>query len=269
MATAAPAASPALPAGPADTLRAGGTAVWWWPIPGRAHPADTALLPASERERAERFGSRARVAEYVTSRAAVRRTLAGLVGVEPPAVELGRLRCPCCGDPGHGPPTILSPSVPWWIGISHTAGLGLLAVSGAPVGVDVERMRSIPAEDLSSAVLTSSEREFVLSVPPGEGRVAAFLRVWTRKEATLKAVGTGISSDLTALETHPRRTGTAEVTAGVPGGDPRTWHVTDLPLPGPWSAATAVARREGGAGPVRLYAAAARSTAGPVRRGGA
>ncbi|MFE1872537.1 4'-phosphopantetheinyl transferase family protein [Streptomyces sp. NPDC059496] len=267
MTTAPPTAPPTAPAtaaplrtSPRSTLAARGTAVWWWPIPGTADPADLALLHPAERERMARFGSRTRVAEYVTSRAAVRRTLSLLLAVAPRSVELGRLRCPCCGDPEHGPPTLLHPVTPWWISISHTAGLGLLAVSGAPVGVDVERMRDVPAEDLSSVVFTASEREFLLAAPPGQERVTAFLRVWTRKEATLKAVGIGISSDLSSLETHPRFPGTTEVTAGLPGA-PRTWRVTDLSLAGPWSAATAVAQCDETSGPVHLYRA-------PTPRGG-
>lgn len=252
--TTAPTTAAPLRTSPRSTLADRGTAVWWWPIPGTADPADVALLHPAERERMEQFGSRVRAAQYVTSRAAVRRTLSLLLEVAPRSVELGRLHCPCCGDPEHGPPTLLSPVTPWWISISHTAGRGLLAVSGAPVGVDVERMRKVPAEDLSSVVLTASEREFVLSAPHGEDRVTAFLRVWTRKEATLKAVGIGISSDLSLLETHPELRGTAEVTAGLPGA-PRTWRVTDLPLAGPWSAATAVARCDEASGPVHLYSA--------------
>lgn len=149
----------------------------------------------------------------------------------------------CCG-----------PHTPLWIGIAHTEGCGLLAVSDAPVGV--ERVRTVRTDDLASVVLTRSEDGYLRTVPEGVARERAFLRMWTRKEAVLKAVGIGISTDLTAIETRPRSVGTARVVAGPPCA-PHTWSVSDLSLPGPWVAA--VARHDGRPGrPVELHRAGAR-----------
>jgi 4'-phosphopantetheinyl transferase len=238
-----------LSSGEAVAGTSGATAVWWWPIGAAAAPADVALLRPSDHDRLARIRTPARAAEFVISRARIRTVLSEVLDVPPDVVELGRRRCPCCADPDHGPPAVLRPHTPLWIGISHTEGCGLLAVSDAPVGVDVEHVRAVRTEVLASVALTRSEDGYLRTLPAGADRERAFLRVWTRKEAVLKAVGIGISTDLTAIETHPRSAGTAGVVAGLPGA-PQTWSDSDLTLPGPWVAA--VARHHGQPGPVEL-----------------
>ncbi|MBL3669486.1 4'-phosphopantetheinyl transferase superfamily protein [Streptomyces sp. M2CJ-2] len=216
----------------------GDAAAWWWPTSAAA-PADIALLDDHERERADRIRSAAKTAEFVSCRASVRRILSGLLDTPPDEIRLGTRPCPGCGDPRHGPPTVLRPSTPWWISISHTAGCGMLAVASVPVGVDVERMRDVRIEELADTALTPSEGAFLRLLPDRTARTAAFLRCWTRKEAVLKAVGVGISTDLGALESHPGSPGTAVMNAGVPG-TPAAWSVSDLPLPAPWVASVAL-----------------------------
>jgi 4'-phosphopantetheinyl transferase len=216
----------------------GRTAVWWWRIPGTADPRDVALLQPADHIRLSGIRSAARTAEFITSRARIRSVLGGLLEVRPQDVELGRRLCPCCADPEHGPPTVLRPATPLWIGISHTAGCGMLAVSDGPVGIDVERVRQVRTDDLAAAVLAPAEAAHLRSLPEGPARTGAFLRVWTRKEAVLKGVGIGIATDLTAVETHPQTEAPVTVSAGLPGA-PVPWSVSDLTLPGPWLAALA------------------------------
>lgn len=80
----------------------------------------------------------------------------------------------------------------------------MLAVSRTPVGVDVEALRDVHVTELAGVTLTAAEQQVVL-VMPEPRRTRAFLRCWTRKEAVLKAVGVGITTSLTALETSPGR----------------------------------------------------------------
>lgn len=69
----------------------------------------------------------------------------------------------------------------------------------------------------------------------------------------LKAVGVGITTDLTAVETRPESSGPAVVAAGVPG-TPESWAVTDLAVPSTWAAAISVpAEGDGGHLEVRLH----------------
>ena len=67
--------------------------------------------------------------------------------------------------------------------VSHTAGLVVLALADAAVGVDVERVRPVGA-DMIAYVATPDERAGI-TVP------ADFFGVWTAKESLVKAIGTG------------------------------------------------------------------------------
>ncbi|MFI6641237.1 4'-phosphopantetheinyl transferase family protein [Streptomyces sp. NPDC050504] len=214
--------------------------VWWWDIPtGTYDPADLPLLDGAERERLQRLRTPESKAIYVTCRAAVRRILSGALQVAPEELEFGRLPCPGCASPEHGPPTVLRPATDLRISITHTTGLGMLAVAPVPVGVDAEGAKNLDVEELARPTLTPEERQYVLSRPPGEERTRAFLRCWTRKEAVLKAVGIGITVELNTLETGPASEGPVTVAAGVEGG-PAEWAVRQIPAPEGWSAALAL-----------------------------
>ncbi|MFJ8309467.1 MULTISPECIES: 4'-phosphopantetheinyl transferase family protein [unclassified Streptomyces] len=227
---------------------------WWWRTgDGPIDPADLALLSKEERDRTARFVHMGAAVGYVAGRAASRRILSELLDVPPAEIGLGRRPCPGCGDPLHGPPAVLHPASPLWISISHTDGCGMLAVARVPVGVDVEVVREFPIDELAPTALTESERRVVLGTAEGDPRTRAFLRCWTRKEAVLKAVGVGITTDLSAVETRPELSGPAVVAAGVPG-TPASWTVTDLAVPGTWAAAISVpADTDGGHPEVRLH----------------
>jgi len=115
----------------------------------------------------------------------------------------------------------------------------MLAVAPFPVGVDAEAVRDIPVADLSANVLTPREHRAVVAEPAGPARTRAFLRCWTRKEAVLKAVGIGIVTDLTGLETRSWAAGPAEVTSNALS-TPTSWWVADAPVPEGWAAAVAL-----------------------------
>ncbi|MFF5405762.1 4'-phosphopantetheinyl transferase family protein [Streptomyces misionensis] len=221
------------------------TQVWWWGLPERVDPADAALLGPAEEARLRRFGSERAAASFARSRAAARRALGTLLGVPAAEVVLGRAECPGCGDPGHGPPRLVHPAAPLAISLSRTAGRGLLAVrAGARVGVDVEAVRAVRGEALARTALTPDERAAVLRVPPGPGRDRMLLRAWTRKEAVVKAVGTGLTGAPNRLETQVARPGPV-VVAHRHGAADTVWSVADLDLGEGYVAAVAT---EGTAG---------------------
>ena len=80
--------------------------------------------------------------------------------------------------------------------VSHSGDLILLALSPErAVGVDVERRREVPrVQAMTERWLTAAERADVASLRArGASDSDAFLRVWSLKEARLKALGVGIS----------------------------------------------------------------------------
>jgi 4'-phosphopantetheinyl transferase len=88
---------------------------------------------------------------------------------------------------------------PLHFNVSHSGELVLLALSREhEVGVDVEEVRRDQDwEAIAPRVLSCDEyREWIRLDP--EERLEAFFRAWTRREAGLKAVGLGFSSEASA-----------------------------------------------------------------------
>jgi 4'-phosphopantetheinyl transferase len=89
-----------------------------------------------------------------------------------------------------GKPFVDSPAVHF--NMSHTSGFALYAISGRPIGVDIETVD--PKRDcdgLMRRFFTPVEQEQYFRLEQ-EHRPAAFLRGWTCKEALLKAIGSGV-----------------------------------------------------------------------------
>lgn len=118
--------------------------------------------------------------------------------------------------------------------VSRSGGLGLLAVvPGVEVGVDVERVRPFPElERVASRFFSPGEVGRLRRLPPSL-RVDAFYRVWTRKEAFLKARGEGLTRPLASFEVSVEP-GRAPRILRIDGPDePDRWILLHLaPAPG-------------------------------------
>jgi 4'-phosphopantetheinyl transferase len=124
--------------------------------------------------------------------------------------------------------------------VSHSDGLALIAVScGVRLGVDVERVREdTDIGDLEPLCLAPCETA-LLAPLQGAARRRAFYQCWTRKEAYLKAIGTGLAVPLQAVGIVPSedRPGLARVDAAGAGAQ---WCVHDLVMPSGYCAAVAL-----------------------------
>ncbi|MBJ7452036.1 MAG: 4'-phosphopantetheinyl transferase superfamily protein, partial [Blastococcus sp.] len=185
---------------------ADGTCQLWWARTTDVRPEHDALLDEAELRRCSRLrtaGDRQRT----TAGVALARLLLG-VHAGRPAERLRIDRsCPRCGAP-HGKPCL--PEVPdLHFSVSHSGGWVAVAVRrGAPVGVDVEQVGAWTVDelhDLARVVLAPEERAVLSRTPPG-ARAAAFATYWTRKEAAVKATGTGLLAPLPELVVTPPAT---------------------------------------------------------------
>lgn len=108
------------------------------------------------------------------------------------------------------------------LSVSHTEGLAVVALAhGARIGVDAEAVRAI---DPAVYDLALSEAE--LAALPGDSSADdAFLRLWTAKEAAIKADGRGLSLDIRHVTPTPGGTTAVEGTV---------FRLHPLPLPPGW-----------------------------------
>ena len=187
---------------------------------------ETEVLSADERASANADapmtdGARAQV---VRSRALMRCVLARYCGKDVPPnglrFELGERGKPSLAgyvSPGSSDAGV-APPPPLRFSLSHTNKLLALAVTSAPrnasnprkassvrfpfdacheVGVDCEderRRTSGSADRLAERWLSADEHAFLASVEDDETRASRFMRLWTLKEAYVKALGTGIAA---------------------------------------------------------------------------
>jgi 4'-phosphopantetheinyl transferase len=168
------------------------------------------LLDDDEQARAARFRFERDRHRFVARRAFLRRVLGDYICIAPRMI---RYRISPNGRPE------LEPSRGVSFSISHSDGLATVAVaSDRLVGVDIERIRPIQETlELAHRLLSRREYEHLLSVTES-ARSDAFLRLWTRKEAYVKAVGVGLSMPFDGFDVLLGADGRAHVPPGPSGG---------------------------------------------------
>lgn len=168
--------------------------VWWLrvdDIDASCHARWYAMLDARERERARRFFFDHDRLEFVACHALLRSKLSTFAGGSPCDWKFSS---DTFGKPQVSPEQKL-PDLQF--NISHTRGLVAVAITWeAEVGIDVEVIKSFPdQQDIADRYFAASEVELLLKTPLLE-RPRAFARLWTLKEAYLKATGLGLNAQL-------------------------------------------------------------------------
>lgn len=147
----------------------------------RAHAA---LIP-SELDQAQRFHFKKDATHWRACRCALREILAGSLRIEPAEVRLQ------FGD--FGKPLLQTPLEDLHFNLSHCHDLALVVLCHVgSVGIDVESADRAPSLiGCESAFCHLSEIAQLPDAPPQ--RAEMLLNLWTKKEALLKAIGTGMS----------------------------------------------------------------------------
>ena len=159
--------------------------VWKVPLSNAASAEDWRTLSEYECRRADRLVCPVQRAQWVQAKAWWRRILGHYLGRPPESI---RVSVSAFGAPRVLP--FISQS------LSHTRSAAAIAVTEkSPIGIDIERIRNLPLASLIDAALTEAEARLVEKMPHDE-KSQRFLRLWTRKEAWVKALGLGLSVPL-------------------------------------------------------------------------
>lgn len=185
-------------------------------------PDGTGVLDETERARFEDLTHAPTARAYLALHTLARQVVGSIIGDPAHVVRFDRT-CPVCGGP-HGRPTVVGhPGL--HVSLTRTSALvGLAVTTLGAVGIDIEQVAAATFDGFDEVALHPGERE-PGGFPTGRGG-RANATAWVRKEAALKALGTGLRTDPATVRTPP----TGIPTVVVPGTDPLT--VTDLVLRG-------------------------------------
>ena len=189
---------------------------------------ESALDPA-ERDRSRLMHRDDARLRFTAGRWLVRRVLARRLGCTEAEVALA--------IGAHGRPMPTAAGIDF--NLSHAGSLVVLALSVARTGIDIEATkRANDWRAIARRFFSAVEVAAIEAYPEAEQRTA-FFRVWVRKEAFVKALGTGIATGLDRFDVsagpEPALTG-----ARIDGIDPAEWSIRDFDAGPGYTGAVAV-----------------------------
>lgn len=193
-------------------------------------------LSPHEQARADRYVNPEHGRRYAASHARLREILARRLGCHSAEVAYTRGQ--------HGKPELApelaqraraSLGVPLHFNLSHSGAYALVGLSDAELGVDIENVEHERRHDvlaIAHRFFTPEEAAWVEALAPAE-RLRGFARLWTCKEAFLKADGRGLGLPLRSctVALGPER---AELQCYSP---PQSWWVQELAVAPGYAAA--------------------------------
>jgi 4'-phosphopantetheinyl transferase len=210
------------------TLDAGAVHVWRATVDTRPAVLDVLArtLDAAEAARTERFRFERHRLRHTFRRGMLRLLLGRYLGADP-----ARLRF---NVNAFGKPSLAGmPSTRMTFNLSHSEDAVVIAITeGRDLGVDVEAIRTVSdAEAIARRHFAAAERDRLAGAAANE-RDRVFLRLWTRKEAYVKAEGRGLSIPLDSFDVSAANSRVRS--------DVAEWSLFDLSLPEGYVGAVAV-----------------------------
>ena len=199
------------------------------------------LLSADEIARAERFYFERDRSRYIIGRGILRTLLGKYLGTEASEIQFNY-------GP-HGKPTLepVSMGQTLQFNLAHSNDRAIFIFGwDRPVGIDIEHVRPLQDADRFAEQFYSARETALINSLPGDDKWNAFYKLWTCKEAFLKAQGSGLTVPLNQVEVFLDGEDTARLIAiggdTVQAADWKLWIFN--PLPG-YQAAIAIQGFEG------------------------
>jgi 4'-phosphopantetheinyl transferase len=192
-----------------------------WLLSSRADLLDLEILKCvlspADRGHVARFRFEKDQLRSIVARGGLRRILSCYCAVPPDALEFR--------TEAYGKPVLANSPVPLAFNVSHSGDCVLIGVtSGASCGVDIEHSgASALAREGIEDVLCPREIQWLRQNANG------FLRLWTTKEAIMKAIGLGLSVPFSAIDVTDILQGESSfMTSQLPGSEPQTLSVHEI-----------------------------------------
>jgi 4'-phosphopantetheinyl transferase len=187
-----------------------------------------AILDEGERVRAARFVFEQDRRAYTAAHALLRHALSERAGVEPTAWRFA------AGS--HGKPYLSKQPAGFDLrfSLSHCRSMVAVAIAqGLEVGVDVEACGRAVDLEIANSCFAPDEIAMLNALPQPEQQRDLFTKLWTLKEAVIKATGAGLSQPLESfsIEFDPLRVTMRDcfdkecMAAGHTFSDPDSWSV--------------------------------------------
>jgi 4'-phosphopantetheinyl transferase len=153
------------------------------------------VLAPEQRTRAERMRVSEKRKQYVVAHGLTRMLIGQRVGADPRALEFhrGPKGKPYLGGDFAGAGIQFN--------MTHTSHMALVALAlNREIGIDIERLReNLQWEKLAQRYFSPLEYSGYSTLPEAD-RLRGFFTCWTRKEAVLKAIGTGLGGGLASFD---------------------------------------------------------------------
>jgi 4'-phosphopantetheinyl transferase len=156
-----------------------------------------AHFSAREEARFQSFATDALRSRWGAARGTLREVLGRALACAPAEVQFRYA--------AHGKPQVAGSTLRF--NISHSGALAVIALARFEVGVDVELPRRRRSDAIARRFYAPGEIERLFAQADAALRADAFFRLWTCKEAFLKATGEGLSRSTRSYEIslHPPR----------------------------------------------------------------
>ncbi|MFM6191695.1 4'-phosphopantetheinyl transferase family protein [Planktothrix sp.] len=142
------------------------------------------LLSSDEQKRAERFKFEKDQQAFIIARGTLRKILSHYLNLRPEQIKFKYS--------SKGKPSLDFNPLPLHFNLSHAHGKAIYAIAlEKNLGVDIEFIREIEVLSLAQRFFCHSEYQWLNALPLDQQKLA-FFRLWTCKEAYLKATGEGL-----------------------------------------------------------------------------
>ncbi|MBV1875550.1 MAG: 4'-phosphopantetheinyl transferase superfamily protein [Cycloclasticus sp.] len=178
-------------------LKAGDVHVWKLALGGSIKQSERALLSDSEVLKISRLRNQQHRAYALSMRVQLRRLISGYLGINPSMIRFEKAE--------FGKPYIIDSALSF--NVSHSGSQALVAMTlGQEVGVDIENWRYLDnLEGLVIRNFSNNEQKEWLDIEE-QKRESTFFKIWTCKEAFIKATGRGLGMGVSRCGfslTHP------------------------------------------------------------------